>query len=98
LHDRRRQLLGRRIRATRTQADHRAGDVTVCAQPGCGQPARARVCLPLLPDSVGPGLGFTIVRPADTPVTVGDLLCLDCTHAGIDDMLMRALPQPGATP
>lgn len=79
-----------------TPDQHPAHGGHTCSTPGCGQRAAARVCLPLLPDTAGPGLGFTIIRPAASPVVVGDLLCLDCAHAAVDDMLMNAtVPGPG---
>lgn len=70
---------------------------TTCVQEGCGQTAAARVVHPLLPENTGPGVGFTIIRPAASPANVGDLLCLDCCHAAVDDMLMAAMP-PGQGP
>jgi hypothetical protein len=79
-----------------TGEQHPAHGGSSCDTPGCGQRATARVCLPLLPDTAGPGLGFTIIRPADSPVTIGELACLDCAHAAVDDMLMNATaPGPG---
>lgn len=80
-----------------TRDQHPSNGGGTCTQDGCGQRAAARVTHPLLPDSTGPGLGFTIIRPAASPVTFGLLLCLDCAHSAVDDMLMRALV-PGVGP
>ncbi len=69
--------------------------MTTCERPGCGQTAGARVAYPLL-DTQPPGHGFVIVRPPDSPVAIGKLLCMDCAHSAVDDMLMAAMPaSPG---
>ncbi len=65
--------------------------MTMCDRPGCGQPARARAAHPQLDGP--PGHGFIIIRPPDSPVAVGELLCLDCAHSAVDDMLIRAIPR-----
>lgn len=59
----------------------------------CPQPAVALIAAPWVSGAVSL---FAIVRPVDSPVQVGEAVCIHHVHLEIDQMLMRAQTQESA--